>query len=429
MIQFQKKMQNCIDQIIQHNSMLQNIFTKISQQGGRVLLVGGAVRDCLLNRFSFDTDLDFEVYHLELDQLEAILKEFRPVSLVGKSFGVLRLHGVDADWSIPRQDSAGRKPIVQIDPHMSFEQAFKRRDLTINAMGIDVQLRELIDPYGGLKDLENRILRAPNIEFFVQDPLRLFRVMQFAARFDMQPDVELNAVCATMNITKVSPERIEEEFKKLFLKSEQPSIGLSWLYKIGRWSELFDKTVFSLSICSAVDCIALISGMDTYQKLGAMWSIFVYEVVLQQKVEYSSSMSIDIKKRLKDVVVQYVSSKKVMEYVTCFGYYVHYIPLLVQSGEVKDYKWLAHWLSSDTSLQMLAMVGTCWYGQDIIDTFVQKAQQGGVLEYQEEPLVTGKDLLSFVQGQRLGELVRQAYEIQINSGIVDKEELINSIRF
>ena len=215
MTQIQDRIAKCLAQIIQQNHVIKNIFTKIHEQGGRVLLVGGIVRDSLLQKSG--SDLDFEVYHLSFDQLQAVLQQFGPVSFVGKSFGVLRLHTLDADWSIPRADSSGRKPKVDLDPNMSFVDAFKRRDLTINAMGIDVRTGELIDPYGGLFDLQNKILRAPDILFFVQDPLRLFRVMQFMARLHMVPDAQLNAVCKTMDISTISAERIDEEFKKLFL--------------------------------------------------------------------------------------------------------------------------------------------------------------------------------------------------------------------
>src|SRR3990167_4052114 len=180
MTQIQERINICIAKIIQQSPQVKNIFDEIYQQGGRVLLVGGAVRDCLLGCLS--SDLDFEVYHLSFEQVQDILQKFGKVSFVGKSFGVLRLHGFDADWSIPRTDSIGRKPNVQLDPNMSFVQAFRRRDVTVNAMGIDVASLELIDPYDGLADLQKKILRACDVDFFVQDPLRLFRVMQLTAR-------------------------------------------------------------------------------------------------------------------------------------------------------------------------------------------------------------------------------------------------------
>jgi len=137
---------------------LMSIVKQIDKKGGRALLVGGAVRDLLLGIEV--KDFDIEVHKIGLSELQDILQMFGPVSLVGKSFGVLRLHGLDVDWSLPRVDSVGRKPLVKIDPHMGFESSFLRRDLTINAMGIDLMSYNLIDPFGGVEHLSEKILHA-----------------------------------------------------------------------------------------------------------------------------------------------------------------------------------------------------------------------------------------------------------------------------
>ena len=129
-----------------------------------------------------------------------------------------------------------------IDPHMNFADAFKRRDLTINAMGIDLKTFELIDPWHGLEDLKKGILRAPDAKLFIEDPLRLFRVMQFIGRFQMNPDKQLNEICAKMSLAGISTERIEAEFDKLFLKSKRPSLGIRWLQEIGRLQRNFART-------------------------------------------------------------------------------------------------------------------------------------------------------------------------------------------
>ncbi|MFS8506605.1 MAG: hypothetical protein LVQ75_00495 [Candidatus Babeliales bacterium] len=71
-------------------------------------------------------DLDIEVHGIALEQLEVILKRFGNVRIVGKQFGVLRIDGIDVDWSIPRIDGAGRKPIVQLNPYLSLHDAFLR---------------------------------------------------------------------------------------------------------------------------------------------------------------------------------------------------------------------------------------------------------------------------------------------------------------
>ena len=200
------------------------IIQEINAAGGRALLVGGAVRDLLLGLSP--KDIDIEVHGLKIDQFQKILEKFGRVSLVGKSFGVLRLNGLDVDWSVPRKDSKGRKPKVVIDSNMSLEEAFRRRDLTVNAMGIDLITHELIDPFGGMSDLKAKQLRVTDKKLFVEDPLRFFRVMQFIGRFEMEPDAELNKICKKMDLSKISRERIEEEFNKLFLRSGSPTLGM-----------------------------------------------------------------------------------------------------------------------------------------------------------------------------------------------------------
>ena len=140
---------------IKNYTKIRAIVDEIARHKGRALVVGGAVRDMVMEIAI--KDLDIEVYGLHEEQLEKILAQFGPVSLVGKSFGVLRIAGLDVDWSLPRADSPGRKPTVVIDPHMTIEHAARRRDLTMNAMSFDIITQELIDPLGGLSDIKNKI--------------------------------------------------------------------------------------------------------------------------------------------------------------------------------------------------------------------------------------------------------------------------------
>lgn len=422
MTHIQELIQKCIALIIQQNPIVKNIFEKIAQSGGRILLVGGIVRDSLLQKPW--SDFDFEVYHLSFEQLQKILAEFGPVSFVGKSFGVLRLHTLDADWSIPRKDSSGRKPTVELDPNMTFVDAFKRRDLTVNAMGIDVLSGELIDPYGGLHDLEYGILRAPDVLFFVQDPLRLFRVMQFMARLQMKPDKALNRVCQTMDISGISSERIDEEFKKLFLKSSMPSLGISWLQEINRFEEIFPGLDFNKVNLDALNCLAKskIESASIDLKLSGMWGIFscgLKNIHLPKRCnEFGSKQDLFL---FKNFIKTYVHAAEIADQGALIAWYVHYIPHLKKQ---KDYKWLAFWIHKVCNLEMLAIIGSCIFEQSIIQQFIKQAQLSGVLQKYEEPLLQGKDLLHVAQGKQLGDLVKRAYELQLNELVSDKKQLL-----
>ena len=197
-IKLDLNIENSLHTRLMHVPLLEDMLNAISSAGGRPYLVGGAVRDLLLGREI--KDLDIEVHGLDSETLEKTLAKFAPINTVGKSFGVIRVTGLDIDWSLPRADSSGRKPQVEVDPNMDIVQALKRRDLTMNAMAIDLIDFDLIDPFGGIKDIKDRILRSPDTNFFVQDPLRFFRVMQFIGRFEMMPDDQLNEVCSTMSL-------------------------------------------------------------------------------------------------------------------------------------------------------------------------------------------------------------------------------------
>ncbi len=421
-----ESIQKCIAQIIQHNSLIKNIFHEIYQQQGKVLLVGGAVRDCLLGQST--SDLDFEIYNLSFEHIEQVLKKFGRVSFVGKSFGVLRLHGLDVDWSLPRSDSKGRKPTVAFDPHMSFEQAFKRRDLTINAMGIDVYSLELVDPYDGLYDLQHKILRSPDISFFVQDPLRLFRVMQFVARLHMQVDDTLSQACQTMDISQVSSERIEDEFTKMFLKSNKPSLGFLWLDKIHRLDKLFPDIDFDATLLEAIDYLSVKPIKDN-QKLCAMWG-FILKGMHQDKeinVSIHEPLNKEQAKVFKIVLKSYVHASKVLQCAISIAGYLSYIPLLIQTNKHAYYKWLAYWFDKIGSLELLGLFASCWYSDKDIDLFIDQAKKAGVLHKPEEPLVIAKDIQHIYQGKELGIALKKAYHIQLEEEISNKELLIQKV--
>ncbi len=210
---------------------LMEIASALHAAGGRVILVGGAVRDGLLGLPS--KDLDVEVFGMELDSLRTALASFGKVLSVGQSFGVLMVRGLGVDFSLPRRDSKvapGHRGFeVEFDPLLSFRVASRRRDLTINSMGIDLDTRELLDPHGGRADLEAGTLRATDPNCFGEDPLRGLRVAQIAARFGMEANADLMEVCASLDLSELPGERQNEEFRKLLLKGREPSRGLAFL--------------------------------------------------------------------------------------------------------------------------------------------------------------------------------------------------------
>lgn len=203
----------------------------VKDAGGRAVVVGGFVRDQLMGLPS--KDIDVEVFGLSFEDLEATLRKFGEVQAIGRSFGVLQVKGLSIDFSLPRKDckvAPGHKGFeITFDSSLSFEEASSRRDLTINSMGLDIATGEILDPHGGQKDLGCKTLRATDVRYFSEDPLRGLRVAQFAARFCMLPDNELIRLCANLDLSELPAERFFEEFRKLLIKGKNPSVGLEFL--------------------------------------------------------------------------------------------------------------------------------------------------------------------------------------------------------
>ena len=204
--------------------------------GGRAVVVGGWVRDHLLGIDS--KDVDIEVSGLSVERLEAVLARLGSIIEVGRAFGVFRVAGLDVDFSLPRRDSKrgpGHRGFdVVPDPSLEFAEAARRRDLTVNSIGIDPITGEVLDPHGGCTDLERGVLRATDPAHFPEDPLRGLRVAQLAARLEMEPDCALVALCRTLDLSELSGERIFEEFRKLLLRAARPSLGFKVLEATGQ---------------------------------------------------------------------------------------------------------------------------------------------------------------------------------------------------
>jgi tRNA nucleotidyltransferase (CCA-adding enzyme) len=116
---------------------------------------------------------------------------------------------------------------------MSFEEAARRRDVTINSVGYDLESGAVLDPFGGRDDLAAKVLRATDPSHFSEDPLRGLRVAQFAARFGMTPDDELKQLCAALDLSELSSERIFAELNKILLMADRPSVAFEFLRETG----------------------------------------------------------------------------------------------------------------------------------------------------------------------------------------------------
>jgi tRNA nucleotidyltransferase (CCA-adding enzyme) len=225
---------------------------------GRIYEVGGVVRDSLLKRLVTQKDKDFLVTGVPYEELSKILRKFGRVDLVGKSFGIVKFTPRDQkityDVALPRKEFstgvAHRDFQVDFDHTLPVEEDLKRRDFTVNAMAKDLATGKIIDPLNGKKDLENKTLRMTSAKAFEEDPLRMLRGIQFAARFEFEIEPEtLQAMKDNSRlINSVSPERIQEELNKLLLQADRPSLG----FRLMKETAILEEVLPELAVCVGV---------------------------------------------------------------------------------------------------------------------------------------------------------------------------------
>lgn len=213
--------------------------------GHRAVVVGGAVRDALLGMEP--KDFDVEVYGIHYDHLADLLSRHGHVDLVGKSFGVVKLHRPegDFDFAVPRRDSKfglhHRDFRAEFDPAITPKDAASRRDYTINAMAWDPIDGALLDFFGGEADLRDRLLRATS-HAFSEDPLRVLRGLQLAARFDLKLEANTALMCQSIadQYDTIAKERVGDEFMKWAVKGRTPGTIAEFL-KASGWDVHFPE--------------------------------------------------------------------------------------------------------------------------------------------------------------------------------------------
>jgi tRNA nucleotidyltransferase (CCA-adding enzyme) len=209
------------------------------RQVGRPRLVGGCVRDWLLGRLT--ANFDIEVAGVDFEGLHQALAPYGATDVVGRSFGVIKVRGPEGaehDFSLPRRESktgAGHRGFAVLpDPTLSDRDAAARRDFTVNSIAVDPFSGERIDPFGGAADIDARILRHTG-PAFSDDPLRVLRAFQLAARLDFGLAPETAALCRGMlpSYGELPVERVWGEWEKWASKSIRPSRGLEVLEETG----------------------------------------------------------------------------------------------------------------------------------------------------------------------------------------------------
>jgi tRNA nucleotidyltransferase (CCA-adding enzyme) len=401
---------------VQISPQIVQICNAVRLANGRAWVVGGAVRDALMGIES--KDIDIEVHGIGAELLARTLKKLGTVNEIGKSFGVFKLvlSGNEFDVSIPRRDSQqgpGHNDIEVVgDPHMGMREAGRRRDLTINAIAYDPLAEEYADPWNGMHDIKQGLLVAVDSNTFGEDPLRVLRVMQFAARFGFSLDPSLVDLCNAADLTALPAERLWGEFEKLLMRSSSPSVGWTLAHQLHILKRVLPEIsdLQMESVNAALDRAAQYKahvdgpGRATALMLSAMLhnaGSAVAEVTLERLGVFK--------------LHGYQVRKRVIQSVSMW-------PTLADGTDDTTLRRLAE----DHDISLVA--GASWSvteNQNALNN-LQRAQELGISTESLPGLLKGRDLRKFgiEPGPKMGEWLQKIRNEQLEGRVTDTEEAV-----
>lgn len=400
--------------MINYSKKLQPIFDTLIAHSIQPIIVGGFVRDSLLGISS--KDIDIELYNLEsYEQLQKILKKFGSINSVGKSFGVCKLsfNSLELDFSFPRKDNKvaqGHKGFdIKIYTQMDFKTASTRRDFTINAMGFDIKNKILLDPFNGLNDLHNKVLRVVDNKKFAEDPLRILRAMQFCARFNLKVDQNLIEICSIMiqknTLQQLSIERIFLEFEKLLIQANKPSLGIEFLKNIHAFDyflELKDSPFYTQKL-TALDKV---KSDFLHVKL----TLLCYDLTKNNLINFLNKLTLD-KTLIKKTYLLYKYKDIFLDTIYIENYNIY---------KVAEY----------ISVKEVLLIHTAINNNKIYKDIQQKAIELNVYEKKLNAIIEGKDLivLGLKPSPKFSIILKKCYEAQMKGEFNTKEEGIKWLK-
>ena len=417
-----------------------DIAAAAGSAGGHALVVGGFVRDRLLGLTS--KDLDLEVFGLSPAALVALLARFGRVEPVGQSFPVFKIGTVDV--ALPRRESKtgrGHKGFtVAGDPDMSFEEAVRRRDFTINAIGWNPLVDEYVDPCGGQSDLADRVLRA----------------VQFAARFDLTLEPVSADICRAIPLDDLPAERVWGEIEKLLLLASRPSSGLALALDLGVIARLFPE------LLALVGC----AQEPEWHPEGDVWvhTLMVVDEArgaiddldrARQAIVMLGALCHDLGKppttRVIDGRIRSLGHEEAgvepasalldrLNVNSMDGLDVRAQVLAIVAHHLKPGAWhkaptvgdgAFRRLAAKVEMELLARVARAdcrgrggGFDCSAMDWFLERARRLGVEREAPRPLVLGRHLLALgvAPGPRMGEILREIYELQLDGQVTTEAD-------
>ena len=434
-----------------------DVARAVERAGGRALIVGGWVRDRLLGRDS--KDIDLEVYGVPAASLRALLERVGPVNTVGESFTVYKVGPLDI--ALPRRESktgrGHRGFSVSGDPDLRLEEAARRRDFTINAVAWDPLTEAYLDPCGGRADLERRVLRAVDPKTFGDDSLRVLRALQFVARFELELDDATQALCRTIALDDLPAERIWGELEKLLLGARRPSVGFALALELGVIERLFPE------LAALIDCpqepewhpegdvwvhtlLVIDQARERIEGLTRPAQIAIMlGAVCHDLGKPATTATIDGRIRsLNHEEMGVAPATAFLDRInmhTLDGYDVRRHVLGLVANHLKPGMWRTardgvgdgafRRLARKVNLELLARLAqadcmgrTGEFDCSAMDWFLERARALGVQHEAPKPLLLGRHLLGLgmTPGPRIGEVLRQVYERQLDGEIKSLED-------
>ena len=438
-------------------NVAQEIALGVANLGGRAYFVGGYVRDLLMNRST--KDIDIEVHGVSDENLCAILDSIGDRICIGESFGIYSLKGLCLDIALPRKERAvgkGHKDFhIEVDPFIGTLAAARRRDFTVNALMKDILSGEVIDHFAGLSDLEAKVLRAVDEQTFREDPLRVYRGAQFAARFGFEIEPATLNLFGQMPLDDLARERIEAELKKAMLTSSHPSIFFEVLKKAGKlkphFSELYDLidlkqdpiyhaegdvwTHTMLTLDAAAEC-----APQTENPFGFMMAALTHDMgksVTTEEVDgriHAYAHEVKGLPIIEGFLKKITGEKRLTEYVLNLAE-LHMKPgVMAQAGSsIKKTNLL---FDSAIDGKALILLGECdskssisSKGEGYDKQFLYERLQI-YHEYMERPYVMGRDLIEagLAPSEDFSEILRFAHKLRL-AGVDKKSALAQTLGF
>jgi tRNA nucleotidyltransferase (CCA-adding enzyme) len=445
----------------------------VKRAGGRALLAGGWVRD--FARGVDNVDYDIEVYGLEAPVLRSLIEAHGKVDVVGEAFTVykVRLRDLErrksfvVDVSLPRRESktgrGHRGFVIEGDPWMSFEEAARRRDFTINAMMYDPLADEILDPYGGREDISRKIIRVVDPETFVEDSLRVLRAMQFAARFEYSIDAATIALCRAIDLSDLPAERVWAEVEKWLLQSRRPSLGLWAARDLGvaekLWPEIHalidcpqdpiahpEGDVFIHTGMVLDEARKLIDGLPRPKRIAVMLAALCHDLAKPYTTKVESGrvkasehemVGVTVAGRFLDRLKlftfdNYDARRQTLALVECHAVPHQWFktPEAITDGMFRR-------LALKIELDLLYRVARadCLgrkgdFKPEAEEWFIARARSLGVEERPPKPLLMGRHVLDLglQPGPRIGEVTRAVYEMQLDGEVVTLDDAIEAAR-